>query len=239
MRSIRIFLCLKMKERAITQWHKEDRPREKLLRLGAEQLSTAELLAILIGSGSPQQNAVQLATSLLEQVDHKLILLAGHTTPQMCKLKGIGESKAVRITASLELAKRFKTEEHGKVTLIGSSKDAFQLFGPRLETKIYEEFWILMLNRRNQVIKPYRISEGGVSGTLADPKKIFKTALEHNASGIILCHNHPSGNLKPSNADMRLTQRIKKGAAQLDIQLLDHLIIANRGYFSFADEGVL
>lgn len=139
----------------------------------------------------------------------------------------------------MELAKRRQFAEHKKVQLIGSSKDAYHFFGPSLESKAYEEFWMLMLNRRNQIIKPYRISEGGITGTVADPKKIFKAALENHACSIILCHNHPSGNLNPSAADRKLTTKIKEAAAQLDIQVLDHIIIALGGYYSFADNGDL
>ena len=208
-------------------------------KFGQEKLSNHELLAILLGSGSQHHHIMDLALDLLESTQHSLKLLSSKSMEELIKIPGIGRVKASTILACTELAKRIRQEERGKVELISSSKDAYHLFSPHLENKVYEEFWILMLNRRNQVIKPYRISEGGISGTLADPKKIFKAALDHHASGIILCHNHPSGNLKPSRADLRLTARIKEGASQLDIQLLDHLIIAWEGYYSFADEGVL
>ena len=219
------------------QWALEDKPRERLELKGKDSLSISELLAIIIRSGVAHASALDIAKEILGLADQQLHKLAELNIEQLSQIKGVGHAKAIEIIACLEIARRYAPSKQGKVTLISSSLDAYHYFYPELETKQYEEFWILLLNRRNQVIKPYRISEGGISGTLADPKKIFKAALENSASGLILCHNHPSGNLKPSNADKRLTNRIKDAAAQLDIQLIDHLIIAMTGYYSFADDG--
>ncbi|MFY0644722.1 MAG: DNA repair protein RadC [Bacteroidia bacterium] len=223
--------------KSINQWALEDKPRERLELKGKQSLSNSELLAIILRSGIADSTALDLAKDILQLADHQLHKLAELNIEQLSQIKGVGNAKAIEIIACLEIARRYAPSKQGEVTLINSSLDAYHYFYPELETKLYEEFWILLLNRRNQVIKPYRISEGGVSGTLADPKKIFKAALENNASGIILCHNHPSGNLKPSTADKRLTIRISDAAAQLDIQLIDHLIIALGGYYSFADDG--
>lgn len=225
--------------RSIKYWEAEDKPRERLVLKGKESLSKADLLAIIIGSGTRNQSAIELSKSVLSLVDQDLYKLSELSVAQLSKLNGIGKAKAVEIVACMELAKRRQSSGSEVINIIGSSQEAFQFFKPTLESKTYEEFWILMLNRRNQIIRSYKISEGGISGTLADPKKIFKLALEHNACGLILCHNHPSGNLNPSNADIKLTKRIKEAAYQLDIQLLDHLIIALTGYYSFADNGKL
>lgn len=224
--------------KSIQHWSSEDRPRERLLLQGKESLSTTELLAIIIGTGTRQRSAIELSREILQKAENNLARLSELNISELCTIKGVGKAKAISIVAALELSKRKQAGEN-KIELIGSSKDVYHFFGPKLEAKAYEEFWMLMLNRRNQIIRPYRISEGGISGTVADPKKIFKAALENNACSIILCHNHPSGNLNPSNADRSLTKKLKNAATQLDIQLLDHIIVALGGYYSFADNGDL
>ncbi len=222
---------------SIKNWAQDEKPRERLLSKGKESLSTTELLAIIISTGTRDKSAVQISREILALVDHKLNKINELSLGRLSAIRGIGEAKAISIIACFELAKRYKFEESAEIKLIGSSKDAYLFFGPTLESKAYEEFWMLMLNRRNQIIKPYKISEGGISGTVADPKKIFKAALENHACSIILCHNHPSGNLNPSHADLKLTQKLKSAASQLDIQLLDHIIVTLDGYYSFADNG--
>lgn len=210
-----------------------------MLKHGAKSLTDAELLAILIGSGSQEASAVDLGREILKVAKQSLFALARFSVKDLCKIKGIGEAKAIAIMAAFELVGRKTQEKIEKRTKVSSSKDAYEYFKHQLEDKNYEEFWVLLLNRANRIIESKQISEGGVSGTVADPKKIFKTALEQTASGLILCHNHPSGNLNPSRADIQLTKKIKEGAKQLDIALLDHLIIAQTGYYSFADEGYI
>lgn len=224
--------------KSIQHWSNDDKPRERLLSKGKESLSTSELLAIILSTGTRDKTALELSREILNRSGNHLARLAELNISELCAIKGVGTAKAVSIVAALELAKRKQAQEQ-QVELIGSSKDVYQFFGPKLEAKAYEEFWMLMLNRRNQIIRPYRISEGGISGTVADPKKIFKAALENNACSIILCHNHPSGNLNPSGADRSLTKKLKSAASQLDIQLLDHIIVALGGYYSFADNGDL
>ena len=230
---------ISLKKGSIKYWADDEKPREKLLNKGQESLSTAELLSILIGSGNSQKSAIHLAHDILDLAGNDLIMLSRFNPEELQKIEGIGPAKAIGIIACFELANRRLSSQGNTLPLISSSKDAFSFLGPMLSSKSYEEFWILLLNRRNQIIKPYKISEGGVSGTVADPKKIFKTALENHASGMILCHNHPSGNRKPSQADRQLTRKIKAGGQQLDISVLDHIIIAGSAYYSFADEGEL
>ena len=223
----------------IKNWSPEDRPREKLILKGKAALSDAELVAILIGSGTPTISAVDLSKKILGNVDNNLHELARLTVKDLTKVKGIGEAKAITIVAALELGRRRKeleTHERPKVT---SSKDAYELLKSELIDIPHEEFWILLLNRANRVVKKSQVSQGGVSGTVADPKIIFKMALDELASGIILAHNHPSGNLSASQSDLDLTRKLKEGGRLLEVQVLDHLILAGQKYFSFADEGLL
>ena len=223
----------------IKNWSPEDRPREKLILKGKAALSDAELVAILIGSGTPTISAVDLSKKILGNVDNNLHELARLTVKDLTKVKGIGEAKAITIVAALELGRRRKeleTHERPKVT---SSKDAYELLKSELIDIPHEEFWILLLNRANRVVKKSQVSQGGVSGTVADPKIIFKMALDELASGIILAHNHPSGNLSASQSDLDLTRKLKEGGKLLEVQVLDHLILAGQKYFSFADEGLL
>jgi DNA repair protein RadC len=223
----------------IKSWSPEDRPREKLLLKGTAALSEAELIAILIGSGTASLSAVEVAKKLLQGVNHNLHDLARLSVKDLTKTKGIGEAKAIAIVAALELGRRRKEHDPESKPKIATSKDAFQLLQGDLMDLPKEEFWVLLLNRANRVIKKQRVSEGGVSGTVADPKIIFKLALQELASGIIVAHNHPSGNLQASQSDLDLTRRLKESGKFLEIQLLDHLIIAGNRYLSLADEGIM
>lgn len=223
----------------IKSWSPEDRPREKLLLKGTSTLSDAELVAILIGSGTPKISAVELSKKILLQGNNNLNELARLTVKELMKIKGIGEAKAITIVAALELGRRRKEQDPGEKPKINSSKDAFDLLKGDMMDLPNEEFWVLLVNRANRVIKKKRVSEGGVSGTVADPKIIFKMALEELASGLIVAHNHPSGNLQASQSDLDLTKKLKEAGKFLEIQLLDHIIIANQKYLSFADEGMI
>ncbi len=223
----------------IKGWSPEDRPREKLLLKGTSALSDAELIAILIGSGTARLSAVDVSKNVMQHVGNQLHELAKLSVKDLTKIKGIGEAKAVTIIASLELGRRRKDVEVQDKPKISSSKDAFDLLFGDLTDLPHEEFWVLLLNRAHRVVKKKRISEGGVSGTVADPKIIFKMALEELASGIIVAHNHPSGNMTASQSDIDLTKKLKEAGKFLEIQLLDHLILCGQKYFSFADEGML
>ena len=221
----------------ITQWAEDDRPREKLLLKGKAALSDAELLAILLGSGTVSLSAVDLAKQILSAANNNLHELAKLSLKDLMKFKGIGEAKAITIMSALELGRRRKESEPKKRDKITLSTDVYELMRPYLLDAHREEFWIVMLNRANEVLRTEKISEGGVSGTIADPKLIFKTALDHLASAIILVHNHPSGNLKPSQADLDLTKKLKQAGGFLEIAVLDHVIFTDHGYYSFVDEG--
>ncbi len=223
----------------IKSWSPEDRPREKLLLKGTSALSDAELVAILIGSGTPKMSAVELSKKILLQGNNNLNELARLSVKDLMKIKGIGEAKAITIVAALELGRRRKEQDPEEKPKITSSKDAFDLLKGEMMDLPKEEFWVLLMNRANRVIKKKRVSEGGVSGTVADPKIIYKMALEELATGIIVAHNHPSGNLQASQSDIDLTKKLKEAGKFLEIQLLDHIIIANQKYLSFADEGII
>lgn len=223
----------------ILNWAEEDRPREKLLLKGKGVLSDAELVAILIGSGSRDLSAVDLSKLILSNVNNDLNQLAKLSVAELQKFKGIGEAKAISIVSALELGRRRKITETTKTPQITSSKDVYELMKPELLDQPIEQFWIISLKRNNVIIQKRIISTGGISGTVADPKVIFNKALEDLASGIILVHNHPSGNLKPSQADIKLTEKLKNAGQLLDIPVLDHLIFTDDGYFSFADESML
>lgn len=222
----------------ILSWAEEDRPREKLLLKGKAALSDAELIAILIGSGTRELSAVDLSKLILQSVNNNLNELAKLSINDLMKFKGIGDAKAISIAAALELGRRRKESETLKKPKVSSSADAYEAVRPYLMDLQHEQFWVLLLNRANEVIRPQQISIGGVSGTVADPKMIFKAAIEHLASAIILVHNHPSGNLTPSQADKDLTKKVKEAGRTLDIPVLDHLIFSDNSYFSFADEGI-
>ena len=223
----------------ITAWNEADRPREKLMNKGRAILSDAELIAILIGSGNKELSAVELAKVLLHKTENNLNELGKLSVKELTKVKGIGEAKAISIVAALELGRRRKEEESAKKIKITSSAEVYKYFKPMLLDLKHEEFWILLLNRSNIVIKAEKVSHGGVSGTVADAKIIFNKALEQLASSVILCHNHPSGNTKPSDADINLTRRLKEAGNFLEIPVLDHLIFTENAFFSFADEGIL
>ncbi len=228
-----------LKPLKIKSWSSEDRPREKLLNKGTSAVSDAELVAILLGSGTTTISAVELARRVLQTVDNNLNELARLSVKDLIKMKGIGEAKAIAIIAALELGRRRKDSEPEEKPQITGSRDCFDILRPHLQDIQHEEFWILTLNRANRLIKKYQISQGGVAGTVADPKIIFKLAVSELASGIILAHNHPSGNLTASQADIDLTRKIREAGKLLEIQVLDHLIVAGQKYFSFADEGIL
>ncbi len=222
----------------IKSWAEEDRPREKLLLKGMSSLSDAELIAILIGSGTASLSAVEVGKKIMQSVDNNLDGLAKLSVKDLMKAKGIGEAKAISIVAALELGRRRKETAPDEKPKISTSLDAFNMLKGDLMDLPHEEFWVLFLNKANRVIKKKRVSEGGVSGTIADPKIIFKLALEELASGIVVAHNHPSGNLTPSQSDRDLTNKLKEAGKLLEIQLLDHVIVAGQKYFSFADEGI-
>ncbi len=229
-----------MRKYSMKDWSEDDQPRKKLLQRGAENLSNAELLAILINTGTAQASALELARNLMNIVDNDIHKLAGLSVVEIVKkkVKGLGEAKAIGIVAALELGIR-RTVSEKKKTLITRSSDIAQFLQARFAHKKQEVFVIVLLNRANKITHTEIISEGGITGTVADPRVILKKALEHNATAIILCHNHPSGNTKPSKADELLTQKIKQAAALIDINLIDHIIVSNEGWFSFADEGIL
>lgn len=217
----------------------EDRPREKLLTKGKSSLSDAELIAILISSGNHKQTAVELSQHILSACENNLANLARLSVKDLQKFKGIGEAKAISILAGLELGRRRIESEPNKKTKIRSAIDAYSLLVGDLMDLNHEEFWLILLKKNNDVLKKEMISKGGLSGTVVDPKIIFKRALEESASGIILAHNHPSGNLEPSQEDIVLTDRISQAGKSLEISVLDHLIITDSSFFSFADEGLL
>ena len=223
----------------LKSWAEEDRPREKLVLKGKSALSDAELVAILISSGNGTETAVELSRRILESVKNDLNELSKQSLNDLNKFKGIGEAKALSIIAALELGRRRKSSEGMDKKKIATSKDAADIFQPMLADNRTEEFWILLLNRANGILGTKQISHGGMTGTVADSKVIFSTALEYKAISIILCHNHPSGNLKPSDADIRLTKRLKLAGDAIEIGVIDHLIVSENGYFSFADEGMM
>lgn len=220
-------------------WAEEDRPREKLIQKGKHVLSDAELLAIIIGSGNAEQSAVELCRHILASTQNDLYELGKKQLDYLLQFKGIGEAKAIAITAALELGKRRALAEVKPQEKIISAKSAFEMMSPILSDLPHEEFWIICLNRNNRFISKHKISSGGVAGTVADMKMIFNIAVKELASGIILCHNHPSGNLNPSEQDKALTQNTKDAGKVLEILVLDHIIIAQQNYVSFADNGMM
>ena len=222
----------------IKQWAEEDRPREKLLLKGKSALSNAELLGILIGSGTKELTAVDLGKLILEQSNNDLNKIARLSVQELKKFKGIGDARAINIVSALELGRRRSPEDLKPEKITGSS-DVYESMKPELSDLPHEEFWLLLLNRANKIIKKQPISQGGVSGTVADPKLIFNHALNHLASSVILVHNHPSGNIKPSEADKRLTKQLFEAGKLLEITVLDHIIFTDSAYFSFADENLL
>ncbi len=227
------------KKLSIKDWAVEDRPREKLLLKGTRSLSEVELLAILIGSGNISESAVELSRRILSSVGNNLNELGKSQVADLLKFKGIGKAKAVNIMAALELGRRRKEQTAAEKVVIGQSGDAAAYFRPLLEDLNHEEFWVMFLNRSNTVIDKMMVSQGGLAGTVTDVRLILKIALEKLASALVLCHNHPSGNVQASEADLRITRKIKDAAGLMDISVLDHVIIAHDRYLSFADEGLL
>jgi DNA repair protein RadC len=223
----------------ISTWAVEDRPREKLLTLGVKRLTDTELLALIISSGTRKFSAVDLSRQLLQSVDYDLGKLARHSPQELSRLNGIGPAKAVKIIAALELGNRKNHLKKQALIKISNSRDVYRMLHPMIGELSHEEFWILVLNRANLVIAQTKISQGGLSGTVIDTRLILKTAIDHLGSSIIACHNHPSGNHLPSEADRRITINLRKATEVMEIKFLDHIIIADRKYFSFADEGML
>ena len=226
---------------SIKKWNEQDRPREKLVEQGARSLTDAELLAILIGSGNTEKNAVELAREILQSANNDLFVLGKYTVDDFSSVfKGIGQAKAVTIVAALELGRRRKENENDKRRKpIKSSQDVFEVFQPLIGDTPHEEFWVMYLNRSNRIIAKQQLSSGGTTGTVVDEKLIIRTALLKYAESIILCHNHPSGNISPSQADIQITEKIKNAGSFFSIKLLDHIIIGGNSFSSFADDGRL
>lgn len=224
---------------SIKAWAEEDRPREKLSAQGRRALTDAELIAILISSGNDSESAVELSKRILHHYDNDLNKLAKATINELCNFRGIGEAKAISIIAALEVGRRRSETEEKPAEFIRSSKDAWNLMRRHLVDLNHEEFWMILVGRSSKVLGKELVSKGGLSNTIADPKIIFGTALQYQATGIILVHNHPSGNLKPSQSDIELTKKLTAAGRLLEIQVLDHLIITDTGYMSFADESLL
>ena len=223
----------------INQWAEEDRPREKLMRLGAEALSNAELLAILIGSGSPKETAVELMKRVLNGCNNNLNTLGKRTIHELCQYNGIGEAKAISILAACELGKRRQAEKAEERKSLGSASAIYEYMHPKMQDLDTEEAWILLMNQNYKLIKAERISHGGITETAVDVRIIIREALLHNATVVAFCHNHPSNNLRPSNDDNRLTQRIKSACDTMRLYFLDHLIITDGAYYSYHEKGKL
>jgi len=229
---------MQQQRKTIKDWAQDDRPREKLLLKGAEALSNSELIAILIGSGTKTKSAVDVAKALLDKVQDRLNDFGKLTVKELMQVDGIGEARAVTITAAIELGRRRQAVDSLKKN-VKTSADIAHFFQAQLKDKLHEVFAVAFLNRSNKINHMEIISEGGITGTVADPRIILKKALEHNAVNIVLCHNHPSGSLKPSRADEALTKKIKEAALLLDMTVVDHIIVSEDGYYSFADDGNL
>lgn len=224
---------------SIKQWAKDDRPREKLLLKGPAALSNSELIAILINNGTREKSAVELAQEVLRAGKENLSDLGKMSVKELMKIKGIGEAKAISIAAAMELGRRREAYNSTDKQHIKDSKDIARFLQPLLKDHKHEVFAVVYLNRANKINHFEIVSQGGITGTVADPRVILKKALEQEAVNIVLCHNHPSGSLKPSRADEELTHKIKEAASFLDIKVLDHIIVSDDGYFSFADDGIL
>ncbi|MCC7298840.1 MAG: DNA repair protein RadC [Bacteroidia bacterium] len=231
--------------RPISLWNDDDKPREKLISKGRTALSDAELLALLMGTGARfkdgfgnmvNKTAVDLGKDMLHKADNNLLTLARMGVKELVKIQGIGEAKAISVIAALELGARRKMAREEK-TKISCSRDAYEILSPRIEDLNVEEFWVLLLNRANMVLKTVKLSEGGVTGTVVDTGNLFKIAILENAKGMVLCHNHPSGNLKPSAEDISITRKIKQAGQLFDIFVMDHIIVTSQGYYSFGDNG--
>ena len=226
-------------KKSIKNWAADDRPREKMIAKGKTALSNAELIAILIGSGNNTMSAVELAREILDSVGNNLIDLSNLSLDELMAHKGIGEAKAISIAAALELGKRRRGAEATHKSTVNTAVDAYEYFLPHIEDFGQEHFLVMHLNRSNQVLKIECISTGGITNTIADPKIIFKKALTLNATAIILCHNHPSGNPRPSQEDFNLTHKLRAAGKLLDISVVDHIIVGAEKYYSFAENGTL
>jgi len=224
---------------SIKFWALEDRPREKLIKKGISSLTDAELIAILIGSGIKNESALEISKKILNGLSNNLNELAKLSVHELQRTKGIGLARAIVIVTALEIGRRRKIEDVIQKGKISGSRDVFDLFLPILGDIPHEEFWVLFLNRSNLIIDKSKISQGGIAGTVTDIRIIMKQAIDKLAVSIILCHNHPSGNLKPSEADSRITKKLKDSGEILDVAVLDHIIVSNASYFSFADEGLM
>ena len=224
---------------SIKYWAEDDQPREKLMLKGRAALSDAELIAILLGSGSRNESAVELSKRILASVDNNLGTLGKQSLQQLMTFKGIGEAKAITIAAAMELGRRRREETAIDLKKITSSRAVFEIMQPLIGELPHEEFWILYLNNSNKVIYKAQLSKGGITGTVVDVRIVFKTALEQNATGIILVHNHPSGVLQASEPDKQITRQLKMAGQSLSINVLDHVIVTEKGYLSFADDGIL
>ncbi len=224
---------------SIKQWSQDDQPREKLRDKGRSTLSDAELLAILIGSGNRQESAVDLSKRILARADHSLNALGKISINELMKFKGIGEAKAITIAAAMELGRRRKKETPSEISKLTSSASVVQIMQPIIGELDHEEFWIIYLNNSNKVLHKQQLSKGGITGTMVDVRIVLKTALEFSSVAMILVHNHPSGTLKPSQADKTITKKLVLAAENLDIKVLDHIIITETSYFSFADASIL
>jgi len=223
---------------SIKDWALEDRPREKLVAKGLQGLSDAELIAILISSGNKEETAVELSKRILKSAGNNLNTIGKFNLNDLQKFKGIGEAKAITIVAALELGRRRKLSEIIQKKVIRTSKDVFELFHPILADLPHEEFWVVFLNNSSKIIDKFKTSQGGLAATVIDVRLIMKAAIEKLASSIILCHNHPSGNLKPGKSDIEITKKLREAGKILDIKVLDHIIITDEKYFSFGDEGI-
>lgn len=224
---------------SIKQWNEDDRPREKMLLKGRSALSDAELIAIIIGSGTRNESAVSLSKRILASAGNNLNALGRFSIPDLMKFKGIGEAKAIMIVAAMELSRRRRIEDAMQLKSITSSNSVFEFMQPILGELPHEEFWILYLNNSNKILKSFQLSKGGMTGTIVDVRLVYKEAIQIGAIGLILVHNHPSGALKPSQADIQLTKKLKIAGENLDIKVLDHVIITEKDYFSFADENMI
>jgi DNA repair protein RadC len=232
-------MTMSPKSFSIKNWSQDDRPREKLRDKGARSLSDAELVAILIGSGSVQESAVDLSKRILASVDHNLQKLGKLSNAQLMTFNGIGEAKAIKIAAAMEISYRRRETNQNKLDKIKTSRSVFEIMNPLLGHLSHEEFWVLFLNNSSKILAKTQMSKGGMTGTIVDVRIVMKQALEYSATAIILVHNHPSGALQPSKSDRRLTEKFKLAAESLDIKVLDHIIVTEKNYFSFADESLL
>lgn len=223
----------------ISEWSVSDQPIHKLQQKGKAALSDAEILSLIIGNGNKFKNSIDISKEMLAYSNNDFNMIAKMTVSDITKLYGIGKSKATSIVAAFEISNRRQLNDAMQKEKISSSKDIFNLMNPKLADLQYEEFWIILLNRAHKILSIKKVGQGGVSGTIADPKIIFNFALQDLASSIVLCHNHPSGNYKPSSQDNNLTKKVKEGGKLLDIDILDHVIIGENNYYSYADEGEL